>query len=100
MDVITGDDRLIVDNWRHVSLRLPELKMPMQEGKFGFDDIHAEWPDVVGGRSPGRESPAEVIVHVGLGIWGEYAAILPEVYRRASALGLGQRMSGYSEPCD
>jgi hypothetical protein len=28
-------------------------------------------------------------VYVALSIWGEYVAILPEVYRRARALGLG-----------
>jgi ornithine cyclodeaminase/alanine dehydrogenase-like protein (mu-crystallin family) len=41
---------------------------------------------------PGRESAEEIIVYIALGIWGEYAAILPEVYRRAKALGLGQRL--------
>ncbi|MDY6875920.1 MAG: hypothetical protein SWK90_06935 [Chloroflexota bacterium] len=44
----------------------------------------------MGRRRPGRESPDEVIVYIALGIWGEYAAILPEVYRRARVLGLGK----------
>ena len=34
-------------------------------------------------------SAGEVIVYLALGIWGEYAAILPQVYRRAVSLGLG-----------
>jgi ornithine cyclodeaminase/alanine dehydrogenase-like protein (mu-crystallin family) len=67
--------------------------MLAQAGRFGPEDVHAEWPDIVGGRSPGRESPEEVIVYLALGIWGEYAAILPEVYRRARSLGLGQRLA-------
>ena len=50
------------------------------------------WPDIVAGRRPGRESDDEVIVYVALGIWGEYAAILPEVYRRARSMGLGQTL--------
>jgi ornithine cyclodeaminase/alanine dehydrogenase-like protein (mu-crystallin family) len=54
--------------------------------------VHAEWPDIVAGRKPGRESSAEVIVYIALGIWGEYAAILPEVFRRARALGLGREL--------
>jgi ornithine cyclodeaminase/alanine dehydrogenase-like protein (mu-crystallin family) len=92
LDVITEADKVVVDDWHYVRPRIPELKMLARERGFGPDDIHAEWPDIVGGRKPGRESPDEVITYIALGIWGEYAAILPEVYRRAQALGLGQTL--------
>jgi ornithine cyclodeaminase/alanine dehydrogenase-like protein (mu-crystallin family) len=92
LDVITQADKLVVDNWHYVSPRIPELQTLIQEGRFGIENIHAEWPDIVAKRQPGRESAGEVIVYVALGIWGEYAAILPEVYRRARALGLGHRL--------
>jgi len=49
-------------------------------------------PTLLAGRRPGRESDDEVIVYIALGIWGEYAAILPEVYRRARSMGLGQNL--------
>jgi ornithine cyclodeaminase/alanine dehydrogenase-like protein (mu-crystallin family) len=91
LDVITGS-KVVVDNWHYIRPRIPELKMLAEEGRFGFEDVHAEWPDIVAGRRSGRESPDEVIVYLALGIWGEYAAILPEVYRRAQELGLGQRI--------
>jgi hypothetical protein len=39
---------------------------------------------------PGRETPDEIIVFIALGIWGEYAAILPEVFRKAKSLGIGR----------
>ena len=93
LDVITEADKLVVDNWHYVRPRIPELKMLVQQGRFEFKDVHAEWPDIVAGRKPGRESPEEVIVYIALGIWGEYAAILPQVYRRALELGLGQPLS-------
>jgi ornithine cyclodeaminase/alanine dehydrogenase-like protein (mu-crystallin family) len=89
LDVITEAEKVIVDNWHYVSPRIPELKMLAADGRFGFDDVYAEWPDVVGEHKPGRESPDEVITYIALGIWGEYAAILPEVYRRARKMGLG-----------
>jgi ornithine cyclodeaminase/alanine dehydrogenase-like protein (mu-crystallin family) len=92
LEVITEADKVVVDNWHYVSPRIPELKMLAHEGRFGFEDVHAEWPDIVAGRMPGRQAPDEVIVFMALGIWGEYAAILPEVYRRAVALGLGRRL--------
>ena len=93
LDVITGADKVIVDNWRYVRPRIPELKMLADKGQFGPEDVYATWSDVVSGRRPGRESSDEVIVYIALGIWGEYAAILPEVYRRARELGLGHRLS-------
>jgi ornithine cyclodeaminase len=89
LDVITGADKVIVDNWHYVSPRIPELVQLQGEGRFGFDHLSAEWPDVVAGTKSGRESQDEVIVYIALGIWGEYATILPEVYRKAVTMGLG-----------
>ncbi len=89
LDVITSADKVIIDNWHYVSPRIPELVQLQREGKFGLDNVSAEWPEIVAGRKPGRESEDEVIVYIALGIWGEYAAILPEVYRKAIAMGLG-----------
>ena len=90
LDVITKADKLVVDSWHYVSPRIPELRDLIAAGRLGQEDVHAEWPDIVAGRRPGRESPEEVIVYIALGIWGEYAALLPEVYRKARGLGLGQ----------
>ncbi len=91
-DVITKADKVVVDRWKYVSPRIPEIVELVEKGEFSFDRVHAEWPDIVGGREPGRESPDEIIVYIALGIWGEYAAILPEVYRKAKSLGLGQNL--------
>ncbi len=91
-DVITKADKLIVDRWKYVSPRIPEIVSLVEEGKLTKDDVYAEWPNIVAGKVPGRESPDENIVYIALGIWGEYAAILPEVYRKAKSLGLGQAL--------
>lgn len=89
LDVITKADKLIVDRWKYVSPRIPEVIQLINEGKLSKESLHAEWPDIVAGKVPGRESPDEIIVYIALGIWGEYAAILPEAYRQAKAKGLG-----------
>jgi len=91
-DVILEADKVIVDCWKYVSPRIPEIIQLKEQGKFDFKDVFAEWPEIVGERSPGRESAEEVIVYIALGIWGEYAAILPEVYRKAKKMGLGQEL--------
>ncbi len=92
LDVITRADKVIVDRWKYLRPRAPELIQLAEAGRFGESDVHAEWAQVVGGAAPGRESPDEIIVFLGLGIWGEYAAILPAVYRRAVEKGLGMEL--------
>jgi len=91
-DVITKADKVIVDQWKYVSPRIPEIVSLVEAGKFAMDDVYAEWPDIVAGKVPGRETPDEIIVYIALGIWGEYAAILPEVYRKAKSLGIGRSL--------
>ncbi|RME87940.1 MAG: hypothetical protein D6770_08145 [Anaerolineae bacterium] len=91
-DVITKADKVIVDCWKYVSPRLPELVALAEEDKFSLEDVYAEWPRIVAGEVPGRETPEEIIVYMALGIWGEYAAILPEAYRKAKVMGLGQAL--------
>jgi ornithine cyclodeaminase/alanine dehydrogenase-like protein (mu-crystallin family) len=89
-DVITKADKVVVDKWKYVSPRIPEIIALVGDGVFGFESLYAEWPSIVSGEVPGRESSDEIIVYIALGIWGEYAAILPEVYRKARSMGLGQ----------
>jgi ornithine cyclodeaminase len=91
-DVITKADKVIVDRWKYVSPRIPEIVELLDKGDFSFDSIYAEWPEIVAEKIPGRETEDEIIVYIALGIWGEYAAILPEAFRKAKALGLGQTL--------
>jgi ornithine cyclodeaminase/alanine dehydrogenase-like protein (mu-crystallin family) len=91
-EVITEADKVIVDRWKYVSPRIPEVVQLVKEGRFSQENVFAEWPEIVAGEVPGRETEDEIIVFIALGIWGEYAAILPEVYRRARSLGLGQEL--------
>ncbi len=90
--MITSADKVIVDSWTYVSPRIPEIVQLVEEGKFNKESVFAEWPDIVAEKSPGRESSEETIVYIALGIWGEYAAILPESYRQALSMGLGQKL--------
>jgi ornithine cyclodeaminase/alanine dehydrogenase-like protein (mu-crystallin family) len=89
-------DKLIVDRWEYVSHRNPEVIELVKAGKLSEGDIHAEWPDIIGGQAVGRESDGEIILYISLGIWGEYAAILPQVYRRAKELGLGMVLGNHT----
>jgi ornithine cyclodeaminase/alanine dehydrogenase-like protein (mu-crystallin family) len=90
--VVTKADKVVVDRWKYVRPRIPEIIELVEKGEFSRDDVYAEWPTIVAGEVPGRETPDEIIVYIALGIWGEYAAILPEAYRKAKSLGLGQAL--------
>ena len=94
LNLLLEADKLVVDRWAYVSYRVPEIVELVQAGRLSEEDVHAEWPDIVAGRSPGRESQEEIILYIALGIWSEYAAILPSVYLRAKELGLGSRPGG------
>jgi len=83
LDVITKADKVIVDRWKYVNPRIPEIIQLKKEGRFDFENVYAEWPDI-------GETPDEIIIYIALGIWGEYAAILPEAFRKAKSMGLGQ----------
>jgi ornithine cyclodeaminase len=89
-DVITKADKVVVDRWKYVSPRIPEIIALVDKGEFSKDRIFAEWPAIAAGKVPGRETADEIIVFIALGIWGEYAAILPAAFRKAKSLGIGQ----------
>jgi ornithine cyclodeaminase/alanine dehydrogenase-like protein (mu-crystallin family) len=90
LDVITKADKVVVDRWKYISPRIPEIITLVDKGEFSRERVYAEWPTIVAKKVPGRETADEVIVYIALGIWGEYAAILPEVFRKAKSLGIGQ----------
>jgi alanine dehydrogenase len=92
LNLLLEADKLVVDRWAYVSYRVPEMVELIKAGSLSEEDVHAEWPDIIGGRAVGRESQEEIILYIALGIWGEYAAILPAVYRQAKELGFGVRL--------
>ncbi|UCG24571.1 MAG: ornithine cyclodeaminase family protein [Chloroflexota bacterium] len=94
LNLLLEADKLVVDRWAYVSYRVPEIVELIQAGKLSEKGVHAEWPDIIAGRAAGRESQDEIILYIALGIWGEYAAILPAAFRRARELGLGTRPAG------
>jgi ornithine cyclodeaminase/alanine dehydrogenase-like protein (mu-crystallin family) len=94
LNLLLEADKLVVDRWAYVSYRVPEIVELIQAGKLSEEDVHAEWPDIIAGQVAGRDSQDEIILYIALGIWGEYAAILPAVFLRAKELDLGKRLTG------
>jgi ornithine cyclodeaminase/alanine dehydrogenase-like protein (mu-crystallin family) len=90
--VVLSVDKFVVDSWEYTGHRAPELIELREKELISEESIYAEYPEIVAGAKPGRESRDEKILYMALGLWGEYAAILPEIYRRASKRGLGVKV--------
>jgi ornithine cyclodeaminase/alanine dehydrogenase-like protein (mu-crystallin family) len=56
-------------------------------------DPYADLGELVAGLKPGRQRPDERAMAINLGLAMDDMAVAPEIYRRASALGLGTRLS-------
>lgn len=81
-ELILEADKFIVDRWEYVAPRVPEVAELIAAGRLDRNKVYAEWPEIASGIKYGRTGQ-EIIVFTALGIWGEYAAILPQVYRSA-----------------
>jgi len=69
---------------------LAQLEHYRRAGYFqGIPPVHASLGELVTGRKPGRESPAERTIACNLGVALDDMATAPLVYRRASERGLG-----------
>lgn len=90
-DIILKADKFIVDRWKYVAPRVPELIQLISSGQLKEEDALL-WPEIASGKTAGRENDDEIICYACLGIWGEYAAILPQVYRNAAAKGIGKKI--------
>ncbi len=86
-EILTGA-KLVVDSLEQ-SATIGELHHALARGLLGRADVHAELPDVVAGRRPGREDDAEITVFDSTGMATEDAAAALLVYRKAVARGVG-----------
>jgi ornithine cyclodeaminase len=85
--------RVFVDSRAAALKEAGDLLLPIGEGAFGADHIAGELGDLVGGRIPGRRSPADVTVFKSLGMAVEDVVAGRLAVDRAQAMNLGRRFS-------
>jgi len=87
-------DKMVVDDWGQCRKGLPygALRRHVDEDKLTEANLHAELGQIVAGRKPGRESPAETILlwHRGLSITD--IALGHAMLAKAARLGIGQSL--------
>ena len=66
LDLFAQADKLIVDRWRYVSTRIPEMIALIDAGRLRREDVPSSGPTSPGGGPPGAKSADEIILYVAL----------------------------------
>jgi len=89
--LILESDKIVVDCWSQAGHR-GELKRLTELGKVSEEDVYAELGFIAAGKKPGRNSQKERIMAVLVGLGAHDVFIAGQVYKRAVARGVGQRV--------
>jgi alanine dehydrogenase len=90
---IVSSSRIVVDSLEANLREAGDLIIPMAEGKFSKERVHAELGEVVLGKKRGRESSEEKTLFKSVGLAIEDVATASVAYERARAAGIGREVS-------
>ncbi|MEP6811457.1 MAG: ornithine cyclodeaminase family protein [Actinomycetota bacterium] len=86
-------DKVVVDDWGQARAgKLGALRAHVDTGRLSEETLYAELCDIVAGNRPGRESDDERILFWHRGLSLSDIALGHAVLKRATRLGLGQRL--------
>lgn len=89
--LILDSDKIVVDFWGQAEHR-GELKPLVESGKLSKKDIYAELGSIAAGKKAGRKNQKERILAVLVGLGAHDVFIAGQVYKKALAKGLGQKV--------
>lgn len=81
--------RIVVDDWAQAS-HSGEINVPLSRGELTPEDIYGSLGEIVAGKKPGRQDPAEITVFDSTGLIIQDLALAFAVYRQARERGLGE----------
>ncbi|HZE21853.1 MAG TPA: hypothetical protein VE082_07355, partial [Desulfobaccales bacterium] len=81
--------RVVVDDWAQAS-HSGEINVALTQGRLTREQIYASLGEIVAGKKPGRETPAEITVFDSTGLIIQDLALGLAVYQRARERGLGE----------
>ncbi len=84
--------KVIVDHLPACLAEAGDLILPMKEGAFTEDWIHASLGEIVAGKKPGRESGEEITLFKSVGLAVQDAATAARVYELARGSGVGREI--------
>lgn len=81
--------KVVVDSTEGALAEAGDLIIPIRDGLFSADDIHAELGELVRGTKQGREDPSEVTFFKSVGNAAQDVAVAGRVFRKARSMDLG-----------
>lgn len=91
--VIAQADKVVVESRDATVKEAGDLQIPIQEGKFSVDQIHAELGEIVAKKATGRESESEITVFKSVGFAAADIVVAKYFYEKALKEGIGQHVS-------
>jgi ornithine cyclodeaminase/alanine dehydrogenase-like protein (mu-crystallin family) len=83
---------IVVDSKDQARLEAGDFAQALEEGSIHWADIH-ELGQVIVGRYTGRAQPQDVTLFKSLGVAIEDVAVAAQVYAKAQAAGVGERLN-------
>jgi ornithine cyclodeaminase len=89
---VVAQAMVYVDSRRGALREAGDLLIPMAEGRIDEAHIRGELGDLLAGRADGRSDPLQITVYKSLGLVAQDLFAAAQVYRRATELGMGERI--------
>jgi ornithine cyclodeaminase len=90
--VISQAHKVVVESMAATAKEAGDLLIPIQEGKFSKNQIHAELGEIIGNRAAGREDESEITVFKSVGFAAADIVVAKYFYEKALKEGIGQRV--------
>jgi len=84
-------DKFVVDSWEHCKNK-SDMERMLKENYLSEKDLHAELPELLTGKKPGRQSDRERIFIRAIGLVNQDIAMADHIYRRALEMGIGTHL--------
>lgn len=84
--------RVVVDTYEGCLSEAGEIMIPLSEGRYRREDIHAELGELVTGKKGGRQSPLEITFFKSVGHALEDVVVASLAYQKAQAGGYGRQI--------
>ena len=90
-DVYKKSDKFVVDSWLHCKNK-SDMQRLLKENFLSEKDLYAELPDLLSGKTPGRQSDKERIFIRAIGLVNQDIAMANWIYRAALERSVGTRL--------
>jgi alanine dehydrogenase len=84
-------DKFVVDSWEHCKNK-SDMQRMLKENYLSEKDLHAELPELLTGKKPGRQSDRERIFIRAIGLVNQDIAMADHIYRAALDKEIGTRL--------